>query len=269
MGREKDSDLTSDQKSNNHNTSKKTFDTTSLIRLPWVNVFTTTITLVLASGAIYATYDVFWKSQTKRLSIDLYDWTPLVSISPEASSDIAVSYKGQPVKNLSLVQVRLRNSGGQPIKPEDYIEPVKLIFPETSEVAETYTINSSPQNIGLMAEKSAQNAVTISRTLLNQEDQSVLAIILISKDTDPEEKIGLSGRIVGVKSIKAKWVSDSKENNSFIELLGFRFSKLSLAFAAGIFYAVMLRIVGNWIRRKSFRKKHNAVDTSSSSSNNS
>lgn len=240
-----------------------------MIQLPWVNIFTTTIALVPASGAIYATYDVFWKSQTKRLSIDLYDWTPLVSILPEASSDIAVSYKGQPVKNLSLVQVRLRNFGGQPIKPEDYIEPVKLIFPETSEVAETYVINSSPQNIGLMAEKSAQNSVTISRTLLNQGDQSILAIILISKETIPEEEIGFSGRIVGVKSIEVKWVSDSNENNSFVELLGFRFSKLSLAFAAGIFYAFTLRIAGNWMRVKRLRKKHNAVKISSSNANNS
>lgn len=265
MGREKDSDSTSDHKSSDYSTSKKNINTTSVIQLPWINIFTTTVALVLASGAIYATYDVFWKSQTKRLSIDLYDWTPLVNISPEASSDIAVSYKGQPVESLSLVQVRVKNTGGQPIKPEDYIEPVELIFPETSEVAETYVVNSSPQNIGLMAEKSAKNAVTISKTLLNQEDQSSLAIILISKTASPEG-MWISGRIIGVKSIESKWVINDRQNDNFIEFLGFGLPKLWLNFAAGAFYVVILRVISNWISRKSFTKKRTTVNRSGSSS---
>jgi hypothetical protein len=102
------------------------------------------------------------------------------------------------------MQMSVRNSGGQPIKPEDYVEPVTFIFPEAFEIAEVSVNNSNPSNLGVSIEKIAPNAAILSNVLLNQKDQFDLAFILISEDSSSIAKMSVNGRIVGVKAIEYK-----------------------------------------------------------------
>jgi len=61
---------------------------------------------------------------------------------------IEIRYKGQPVDNILVTRVKVKNVGNQPIRKTDVIEPVKFIFESGTElIREPRTVDRRPANL--------------------------------------------------------------------------------------------------------------------------
>src|SRR5688572_9973532 len=105
----------------------------------------------------------------KTLTYTILTNSGLVSDSDNARDNIQVHYKGKVIPNVRLVEIRIKNSGNLPIRPDDYVEPLR-IRPSSSnilsgEVRDTYSLGASIEK-----ELSNQSEIVLSKTLLNPKD---------------------------------------------------------------------------------------------------
>ena len=157
---------------------------------------------ILAIIAIFATYDVFIRSKpNKELQIVVESTIPLIDVKPEAASDIQVLYKGQQIDNLVLLQLRVENSGNQPITESDYSRNILFSFPEDSEIVDVAIASSIPPNLDAIINTLTGNEAELKPILLNSEDSFIVRFILVTPDSNLDE-VNVDGRIVGVKNIQ-------------------------------------------------------------------
>lgn len=173
---------------------------------------------MVAFWGIYATYDVYNRSKpNKELQISVDAIIPLVDISPEAVDDITILYKGQPVKNVMLVQVKITNTGNQPITESDYVDPVSFTIASPSEIIDVSIINSVPSNIGLTINKISQYQADVTPVLLNPDDIVTARFAVLADNSDSIlNDLHIDGRIVGLKSIDFILPSNKKPDSKDI-----------------------------------------------------
>jgi len=64
---------------------------------------------------------------SKRLSVELITRSILVDEEvSDAERPLELIYGGRPVENFAILQCRISNTGGQPIRSADYESPVRL-----------------------------------------------------------------------------------------------------------------------------------------------
>lgn len=150
------------------------------------------IMIVIAAFVI-----LFWQIRKKTLTYIVLTKSGLVPFSHEVQSNVEILYKGKVVPNVQLVEMRIKNSGNLPIKPEDYIEPLRVRLPNSkilsSEVRDA-------QSVGAYIETKLSNRseIVLSKTLLNPTDFFDVKILLADGDAD----FSVLGRIVGVSKIQ-------------------------------------------------------------------
>lgn len=136
------------------------------------------IGIVIGIVAVWATYDVFNKSQEIRdLQIVTLADTSLVEIKNDVATDIEVFYKGKEFSNLSLLQLKIENIGTEPILITDYVEPISIAFPKQAKIIESAIIASEPRNINAKAILE-NNTVSIEPVLLNSGDRFIVKLIV-------------------------------------------------------------------------------------------
>lgn len=134
--------------------------------------------IVIGIVAVWATYDVFNKSQEIRdLQIVTLADTSLVEIKNDVATNIEVFYKGKEFSNLSLLQLKIENIGTEPILITDYVEQISIAFPKQAKIIESAIIASEPRNINAKATLE-NNTVSIEPVLLNSGDRFVIKLIV-------------------------------------------------------------------------------------------
>ena len=147
---------------------------------------------------IIALFVVFFlQIRKKTLTYTVLTNSGLVPISYEAQNNIQILYKGKVVPNVQLVEMRIKNSGSLPIKPEDYIEPLRIRLPNSkilaSEVRDAHSVGAY-----IETKSSNRSEIVLSKTLLNPTDFFDVKILLADGDSD----LSVIGRIVGVSKIQ-------------------------------------------------------------------
>jgi hypothetical protein len=115
----------------------------------------------------------------------------------EAKSPVQIRYKGKVVAKVRLVEIRIKNSGSLPIKPEDYIEPLSLRLPN-SEILSSEVMDAHSLGAYIETKLSNQSEVVLGKTLLNPTDFFDVKVLLADGNAD----LSLGGRIVGVPKIR-------------------------------------------------------------------
>jgi hypothetical protein len=184
------------------------------------------VTTILALLAIFAAYNIFFLGQPrKELQIIIDTPISLVDVKPEAVPDIQVSYKGEPVNKVFLLQVHIKNSGNQPIAEADFNRPLSFIFPPEYKLADATITSSEPANIGMTVTKTSEQVAQASRTLLNQDDLVSVRFIVIGDSSETLlNKFTIDGRILGIKEIKRISSSDQQTPEWWLAVLGVLFS---------------------------------------------
>ena len=171
------------------------------------------VSTLLALITIFATYNVFFLSKpNKEIQVIVERPVSLVDVKPEAIQDIQVSYKGEPVNKVYLLQIQIVNAGNLPIADTDYSRPISFTFSPKYKLADATVTSSEPARIGMSVSKTSEQTALVSETLLNPGDKVSVSFILIGNDNDTEpNKFDIDGRILGVKEIKQ--VSPSEKDS--------------------------------------------------------
>ena len=140
---------------------------------------------------------LFLQIRKKALSYIVLTKSGLVPFPHEVQGNVQILYKGKVVPNVQLVEMRIKNSGNLPIKPEDYIEPLRVRLPNSkilsSEVRDAHSVGAY-----IETKLSNRSEIVLSKTLLNPTDFFDVKILLAEGDAD----FSVLGRIVGVSKIQ-------------------------------------------------------------------
>jgi hypothetical protein len=160
----------------------------------------TIIGLFLAAGAILVEYTL---APRKQLQVLLEASIPLVDVRPEAADNITILYNDQPVSNAILYQIRLENTGNQPILPSDYIRPIVFSIAPPNEIADVSIVDLEPPSVDIKISKTSQYQAELTPALLNVGDSVTVRLAIVTKHSeDALNDIWIGGRIVDVKEIK-------------------------------------------------------------------
>jgi hypothetical protein len=107
---------------------------------------------------------------------------------------LRLSYADTWVVDPYLIVVRLVNTGNRPIRPEDQVEPIRIEFDHTVTVLYAEVVGDSPVRTDIYLES---HHVRIPPVLFNQGDWIAIKLL-----TEPEGKLSIQGRIVGVREFR-------------------------------------------------------------------
>lgn len=146
-------------------------------------------------------YLFFFGQQFKALQVVILANTSLVEVEQSIAQNIKISYKGDDISNLSLVQLKLENIGSKAVLETDYVRPIKFSFPAQSKIIEASITESNPPNVG-MSIQSNQNIATLSQVLLNPKDRVIIRFLIANTPTQNSNiPFDIDARIVEVQRI--------------------------------------------------------------------
>jgi hypothetical protein len=157
---------------------------------------------------------LWWTRSIKAVSYEVVSQTPLVSLQDSAARQLQVLYNGQPVADVSLIVLRVQNTGNEPIPTVDYEKPITFQFGEGAQVLSAEITEMTPPNLGASV-RLTPNSVELAPTLLNSED-TLLVKALISGSAI---KVTADARIVGVRELLVRQV-DPNPLTTYIIMVG-------------------------------------------------
>lgn len=174
-----------------------------------------------------------FQRKTKKLSYEILSEVNLLSYEEEISERLKIFFDNEPVQNLSLIFIRILNSGHIPITSPDYETSINLMFGnENSKIISYEIVDKSPENIMINLAQD-QNVVEVLPTLINQDDYFTIKLIISNYNNN----IIVKGRIIGVKKINKLSKIDS-EINQILDV-GF----MCVVFSIMFFILAKIRII--------------------------
>lgn len=187
----------------------------------------------------------------KDLQIEVLSNSPLISVEGDIAKDIEILYKDQPVRTLSVILLRIENTGNTPIRETDYSRPILISVSPDAEVGEFSIVETKPEDMGLSLEKITPYQVELSKSLLNPGDQALVRILVLDNDGT----LDVGARIADISELRILSVLEeqgsSEQQSQRIDLVTFLLILIftSLLFSPLIFWD---RRVGIQLRQKFF-----------------
>jgi hypothetical protein len=147
---------------------------------------------------IFTVYIYMIGRPVKHLQVQILSNSPLISVNTDIASQIQILYKDKQVQTLSLILLRFRNVGNEPIRESDYSEPIRILLSPNAEVGEVTVQETKPEGIGLNPVVRANNRIEIARVLLNPGDQAVLKVLALNNDGT----LKVEARIAGIRNLE-------------------------------------------------------------------
>lgn len=132
----------------------------------------------------------------RSFSWELVTNTPLFRVQEEAKDQIKVYLNEKPVERVSIIMVKLCNTGDQAIMPSDFVSPIKFVFGAKSEILDVQVMETNPSSLMVLLKK-AEREVEIEPILLNSKDSILLKFIV-----NDMSRVDLVARIVNIPSIE-------------------------------------------------------------------
>ena len=115
----------------------------------WQTILTAIGIIITIAIAVMAKFQEF---ESHRMRVVVLADQSLNEVADSISGNVAFTYEGQPVDNLTSVRIRIENAGNRAIESTHFDKPIEFVFPETStilraEVTEHYlcSFRSVPQ----------------------------------------------------------------------------------------------------------------------------
>jgi hypothetical protein len=125
------------------------------------------------------------------------------------ASEIAVTYKGKPIKgDLSAAQIMIVNAGQEPIEANDIKVPITLCISNAEILERYYNTNELAGTGFVVGTNFPSNSISVDWQLIEQRDKPIIQIVYAG---NRDASITLEGRIKGQGAPKqVSWPSDSK-----------------------------------------------------------
>lgn len=182
------------------------------------------IGVVVALVALGVTVALYLNSRPiRRLRVDVLSNSPLVSVDTGVAKEMQILYRGRSVQTLSVILLKLANTGNQPIAPSDYSEPIRVSVSSSAAIGEVVVQETRPGGIGLSPTVNNLGQVELAPVLLNPGDQAVVKILALNNDTT----LKISARIAGVRELEVHSVFERNDKTTqvvgtwiYVALLG-------------------------------------------------
>src|SRR5258706_2035582 len=131
----------------------------------------------------------------KEISYEIVSDTPIANINKEVKDRVEIQFDGKTVRDLSLVILRVSNTGNRAVTPSDFGKPIRFEFDGRTVKDANVLSASSTEVLGeeemkpLLAPE--QNAIILNPLLLNPKDLVTIKVLVD----------GLKGTIKGTSRI--------------------------------------------------------------------
>lgn len=153
------------------------------------------------------------------LRVDILSNSPVVSVDSGVSSDVTVTYRNQQVRSLSLILLRLTNTGNQPIKATDYSAPLAIMIGDSAGIGEYVVQEVDPSDLKLTLSLAAPNVLELAPALLNPGDRAILRLLAFNNDST----LAITARIAAVRRLDIRTAaatdSDSRTKSPWLVIL--------------------------------------------------
>lgn len=171
----------------------------------------------------------FLQKKEKKIGYRVLSKTTLLSVEEEITKDVEILYKGDPVKQVKLIVIKLACLGKVPIEDDDYYTPISINFGKESQILSAEILEKKPEDIDISI-LIEDNKVVFQEGLLNQDDTLIIKV-LVSKH---EEEIKVEARISGIKRI-----NEMSEQSKLMVVLFFIVIGLFTAFIISFIYSLL------------------------------
>jgi hypothetical protein len=167
--------------------------------------------VIVGIAAIAVSFWLYYESRpVKKLRVEILSNSPVVSLTSDVPKELQILYRGKPVQTLSLILLRLANTGTEPIRESDYSEPIRVSVSQNAEIGQVMVQETRPDGIYLAPTIIANNQVELTKVLLNPGDQAVLKILVLNND----KTLKVNARIAGVRDLELQSVLERSDISS-------------------------------------------------------
>jgi hypothetical protein len=187
------------------------------------NKFWTVIGSIAGVVAVILTVWLFLQGrsdQSKKLEVELIARSTLVDENVTRTKQrIEILYDGRKIPNYTILQFRVVNTGGQPIRSTDYEEHFRLRFANVAEILSIEQVSANPKQLQVTPSVENPSSVLFPTILLNPSDWFILEVS-IAPETRKKLTTEVTGRIAGVKQIEFKEAIAPPSNLTILNKLG-------------------------------------------------
>lgn len=158
-----------------------------------VDWISTTLAIIFFVSTVILTIKIRKK---KSLAYEIISETSLIHIEDQITSDVSVTYRGENVKNVHLIQVRILNNGNEHVSKEDFIKPITFEFNSQVKIMDMKADDKNPEDMQVTFHIEADNIVEVTPNLTNPGEWFVTKFLVAEY-----ESFRLSTRIMGIKSL--------------------------------------------------------------------
>lgn len=182
------------------------------------------------------------QSQRKEVLWDITKYTSLSSFNISDKVKVTITFENAGLEDVSLVHLKLWNSGNVEVLCEDYNVPIRFSFGKEARVLDAKVLKGVPSNIKDIASIIVKpDGITLKPLLLNSKD-SIELEVLLNKFSGSVYDIKIDGRIAGVKQLGRQY-----ENESYIRSISASLFKITIlgikGLALGILGFVILGVI--------------------------
>lgn len=172
----------------------------------------TSIWQILPALAILVPLILYFKTRKiKSLSYLIVTKESLLTVDEKLKQKITVLYENKPIENISLIIIRLLNTGNEPIKSNEFEDPITMSFSPNFCVLGAELIDANPPTINAKI-KFENNDVFIEPLLLNKKDSITIKVIghtirhipiprLMVRQSNEDAYPILKTRIIGISDV--------------------------------------------------------------------
>lgn len=150
--------------------------------------------LIAAIAAAYFAWVQWTQMPTYALQVVTLTRSSLVDSTGMTLPDLQILYQGEPIKNLVLVDVKLENTGNQPVKSAEYESSLDFVFPDKTEVLSAETLETRPLTIKPKM-SATDNRAQLQPLLLNPTDRMTFRFMV----NDPTNSFSRTNYIVDAR----------------------------------------------------------------------
>jgi hypothetical protein len=119
----------------------------------------------------------------------------LVQVRSMVKQRLIVTFDGQPIQSLSLVQLAVSNEGSLPIRSEDFASPIVLQFSNPARILEGRFVEKQPSNLKTEFVISGSEA-HFPPHLLNPGEFFLMNFLVADSDRDPSFDARIAGGVI-------------------------------------------------------------------------
>jgi hypothetical protein len=148
---------------------------------------------------------------------------------------LKIRYRDKDVADLSIIRVRIKNSGRQPITDIEIEEPLRITIGDVDDIISAEIVDAQPPALRMTAKVDPDSkSIVLEKKLLNEGDTFSVEIIGIPTAGKEPSVTGVTGRIKGVKEITLRASAESTTPQTGVRDWGVAIAAVAAVLATSI-----------------------------------